>query len=178
MSRQQRYGRPVADTEPIASAPSDSAPIEELMASLQRLGRLLASRQVASRISTAAGVDISQQGAALLRVLLREGQLSVAALAAATPMEIAAVSRQVRLLEAAGTITRATSPDDARVTLIELTPDGRTLAEKIRAVGVRHLQEALDAWSRTDQRKLATLMQRLVDDLRATPVRPGPTAAD
>jgi DNA-binding MarR family transcriptional regulator len=93
-------------------------------------------------------------------------------------MEIAAVSRQVRLLEAAGTITRATSPDDARVTLIELTPDGRTLAEKIRAVGVRHLQEALDAWSQTDQRKLATLMQRLVDDLRATPVRPGPAAAD
>lgn len=168
----------VADTEPVDSVSIDSAPIEELMTSLQRLGRLLASRQVASRISTAAGVDVSQQGAALLRVLLREGQLSVAALAAATPMEIAAVSRQVRLLEAAGTITRATSPDDARVTLIDLTPDGRTLAETIRAVGVRHLQEALDAWSPTDQRKLATLMQRLVDDLRATPVRPGSSTAD
>ena len=147
------------------------------MASLQRLGRLLASRQVVSRISTAAGVDVSQQGAALLRVLLREGQLSVAALAATTPMEIAAVSRQVRLLDAAGAITRSTSPDDARVTLIELTPDGRELAEKIRAVGVRHLQEALGTWSPTDQRRLATLMQRLVDDLRATPVRPG-TPAD
>lgn len=165
----------MADTEPIAGVPSDSVPIEELMTSLQRLGRLLASRHVASRISTAAGVDISRQGAALLRVLLREGQLSVAALAAATPMEIAAVSRQVRVLEAAGTITRTTSPDDARVTLIELTPAGRTLAETIRAVGVRHLQEALDAWSPTDQRTLAALMERLVDDLRATPVRPGST---
>jgi DNA-binding MarR family transcriptional regulator len=68
-------------------------------------------------------------------------------------------------------------PDDARITLVDLTPDGRTLAETIRAVGVRHLQEALDAWSPTDQRKLATLMQRLVDDLRATPVRAGSSTA-
>lgn len=176
MAREQGYGRPVAQTEPAVDEPTDTEPIEELMASLQRLGRLLASRQVVSRISTAAGVDVSQQGAALLRVLLREGQLSVAALAATTPMEIAAVSRQVRLLDAAGAITRSTSPDDARVTLIELTPDGRELAERIRAVGVRHLQEALGAWSGADQRKLATLMQRLVDDLRATPVRPRPPA--
>jgi hypothetical protein len=43
---------------------------------------------------------------------------------------------------------------------------------------VRHLQEALDSWSGTDQRRLAKLMQRLVDDLRATPVRPGSPAAD
>jgi DNA-binding MarR family transcriptional regulator len=158
----QGYVRSMADTQPI----------EQLMASLQRLGRLLASRQIASRISTAAGVDVSQQGAALLRVLLREGQLSVAALAAATPMEIAAVSRQVRLLEAAGTVSRSSSPDDGRVALIELTPEGRTLAETIRAVGVRHLQAALDGWSATDQRMLATLMWRLVDDLKATPIRP------
>ena len=182
MARERGYRRPAADSGPPDAEPTDAdptiaEPIEELMVSLQRLGRLLASRQVATRISTAAGVDVSQQGAALLRVLLREGELSVAALAAATPMEIAAVSRQVRVLEAAGAITRATSPDDARVTLIELTPDGRALAEKIRAVGVRHLQEALGAWSATEQRRLATLMQRLVDDLRSTPVRPGFPAA-
>lgn len=166
MAREQQYVRPMADSEPI----------EELMASLQRLGRLLASRQVASRISTAAGVDVSQQGAALVRVLLREGQLSVAALAATAPMEIAAVSRQVRLLEAAGAVSRSTSPDDGRVTLIELTSEGRALAERIRAVGVRHLQEALDGWSGAEQRTLATLMQRLVDDLRATPVPRGSPA--
>jgi DNA-binding MarR family transcriptional regulator len=152
-------------------------PIDDLMVSLQRLGRLLASRQVAARITTAAGVEVSQQGSALLRVLLREGQLSVAALAAATPMEIAAVSRQVRLLERAGAVSRSASPDDGRVALLELTPAGRTLAERIRAVSVRHLQEALDAWSGADQRTLATLMGRLVDDLRATPIRPGSRAA-
>jgi hypothetical protein len=62
-----------------------SDPIDELMASLQRLGRLFASRNVASRFTTAAGVEVSQQGAALLRVLLRDGQMAIAALAAAGP---------------------------------------------------------------------------------------------
>ena len=161
MAQQQDGERPVPDTEPI----------DALMESLQRLGRLLASRQVAARISTAAGVDVTQQGTALLRVLLREGQLSVAALAAAVPMEIAAVSRQLRLLEAAGAVGRSTSPDDGRVALIDLTAEGRALAERIRSVGVRHLQEALAGWTAADQRRLAGLMQRLVDDLRATPVR-------
>jgi len=149
-----------------------SKPTEELMASLQRLGRLFASRQVTSRITTAAGVEVSQQGAALLRALLREGQLSVAGLAAATPMEIAAVSRQVRLLEQAGAVERTRSPEDGRVALLELTKEGRATAEKIRSVGVHHLQDALAGWSAADQHTLATLLARLVDDLKSTPVPP------
>lgn len=146
-------------------------PIDELMASLQRLGRLFASRQVSSRITTAAGVEVSQQGAALLRALLREGQLSVAALAASTPMEIAAVSRQVRLLEKAGAVERSSSPADGRVALLDLTPEGRQLAERIRAVGVQHLKEALAGWSKADERTLARLLGRLVDDMQHTPIR-------
>ena len=142
------------------------------MVSLQRLGRLFASRQVAARITTAAGAEVSLQGAALLRVLLREGQKSVAALAASAPMDIAAVSRQVRLLEAAGTVRRTASPADGRVALLELTPEGRELAEKIRAVGVRHLEGALAGWSAPDRQALARLLHRLVDDMVATPIRP------
>ena len=69
-------------------------------------------------------------------------------------------------------VSRSTRPDDGRVALLALTADGRALAERIRAVGVRHLREALEGWSATDQRRLAGLMRRLVDDLRATPVRP------
>jgi DNA-binding MarR family transcriptional regulator len=152
-------------------------PVDDLMASLQRLGRLFASRQVASRITTAAGVEVSQQGAALLRALLREGQLSVAALAASTPMEIAAVSRQVRLLEKAGAVKRSGSPDDGRVALLDLTPEGRILAERIRAVGVQHLKEALAGWSKADERTLAKLLGRLIDDMQHTPIRPERTSS-
>lgn len=140
------------------------------MVSLQRLGRLFASRRVASRMATVAGVDVSQQGVTLLRALLRDGEQPVAALAASAAMDLGAVSRQVRLLEDAGAVRRSAIPDDGRVALLELTPEGRRMAERIQAVGVQHLEVALRGWSDADERALARLMQRLVDDLTRTPV--------
>jgi DNA-binding MarR family transcriptional regulator len=146
--------------------------LEELMTSLQRLSRLLGSRQVASRITTVAGVDVSQQGMVLLRVLLRDGQQSVATLATSAAMDLGAVSRQVRVLEEAGAVRRSRSPDDGRVALLELTAKGRQIAERIRAVTVQHLEEALRDWSDADERALARLIERFIDDLVATPLRP------
>jgi DNA-binding MarR family transcriptional regulator len=87
-------------------------------------------------------------------------------------MDIAAVSRQLRLLEEAGLVTRASASHDARVTLISLTAAGRTLAERIRAVGLRHLDSALAGWSGEDRARLAALLTRLVDDLVATEIAP------
>jgi DNA-binding MarR family transcriptional regulator len=152
--------------------------VDELMPALQRLGRLLASRQVASRIITVAGVEVTQQGMTLLRVLLRDGRQSIATLAASAAMDLGAVSRQARLLEEAGAVRRSRSPHDGRVALLELTAEGRRIARRIRAVSVQHLEDALRDWSDADQRVLATLMQRLVHDLVATPVRPDGVTAD
>jgi DNA-binding MarR family transcriptional regulator len=152
--------------------------LEELMASLARLGRLLGSRQAAARTAMVADVDVSQQGIALLRALRGAGRQSVAALASAAAMDLGAVSRQVRLLEGNGAVRRSRSPDDGRVALLELTPHGRAMADRIHAVGVRHLEEALGDWSEGDERTLAQLMQRLVDDLVRTPVRPDPAAVE
>lgn len=149
----------------------DADAVEELMVALQRLGRLLGSRQVATRIITVAGVDVSQQGMTLLRVLLREGKQSIAGLAETAAMDLGAVSRQVRLLEESDAVQRSRSPDDGRVALVDLTPAGRRTAERIREVSVQHLDEALRGWTDADERTLAGLMQRLVDDLVATPVR-------
>jgi DNA-binding MarR family transcriptional regulator len=152
-----------------AEVPSPEA-LDELTASLQRLGRLLASRQATARVTAAANVDVSQQGAALLRTLLRNGRLPMAALATAAAMDLGAVSRQVRVLEGAGAVRRSSDPSDGRVARLELTPKGRRMAEGLRAVGVRHLETALSGWSEADGRTLATLLGRLVDDLVATPV--------
>src|SRR3954454_10904293 len=144
--------------------------IEDLSTSLHRLGRLLASRQISSRITTAAGVEVTQQGTTLLRVLLREGQQSMNALAAAAGMDLGAVSRQVRMLEDAGAVTRSSDPEDGRVALLRLTAEGRRIAERIRAVGMRHLEDALGEWSDDDEHRLAELLHRFVDDLMAIPV--------
>jgi DNA-binding MarR family transcriptional regulator len=148
--------------------------LDELMVPLARLGRLLGSRQVAARTAAVAGVDVSQQGVALLRALRRGGQQSMATLAAAAAMDLGAVSRQVRLLEDEGAVRRSRVPEDGRVALLDLTPEGRAMADRIHAVGVRHLEDALRGWSDDDERTLARLMLRLVDDLVRTPIRPDP----
>jgi DNA-binding MarR family transcriptional regulator len=151
---------------------AETSALEELQASLQRLGRLLSSRQVSARITSTAGVDVSQQGVALLRALRRGGQQPVAALASSAAMDLGAVSRQVRLLEDAGAVRRSRSPEDGRVTLLDLTAEGRRMVDRIQAVSVRHLEEALAGWSDDEELTLARLMQRLVDDMVRTPVRP------
>jgi DNA-binding MarR family transcriptional regulator len=145
---------------------------EDLLVAIQRMGRLMASRQVAARIAGAASAAVSQQGVQLLRALHREGELPIAGLAGAAHMDIAAVSRQLRPLEAAGLVDRTSAAHDARVTLISLTAPGRTLAERIRAVGLRHLDSALAGWSDDDRAQLAALLTRLVDDLVATEIAP------
>lgn len=143
--------------------------VEELQAALQRVGRLLASRQAAARVTSAAGVDVSQQGTALLRALAPGGCMTVAALAAEAAMDVGAVSRQVKLLDAAGAVRRTRDPHDGRVVLVELTPAGHRMAASIRAAGRAQLSRALGGWTDGERRALAAQLDRLVDDLTAAP---------
>lgn len=151
-------------------------PLDDVQTSLLRLGRLLASRQAASALVRVAGVDVSQQAVALLRVLRREGELPAAALAAAAGMDLGAVSRQVRHLEGDGLVTRSTDPADGRVTLVDLTDAGAAVAERLHAISARHLEGALAGWSEAERQALGRSLRRLVDDLRATPLPTAPPA--
>lgn len=143
---------------------------EELLVAIQRLARLMGSRQVAGRIASAAGAEVSQQGVQLIRSLHRHGEQPIARLAVLARMDVAAVSRQLRPLEQAALIARMTADDDARVTLVSLTAPGRRLAQRIRSVGLRHLSDALGGWSQEDRARLATLLGRLTDDFARTEV--------
>lgn len=147
---------------------------EELLGVIQRLGRLMGSRQVASRIAGAAGANVSQQGVQIIRALHRHGEQSIVRLAALAHMDVSAVSRQLRPLEDADLLRRVTADADARVTLVSLTSSGGRLAHRIRAVGLRHLSDALKDWSERDRAELAHLLGRLGDDFARTDVA-GPT---
>ncbi len=147
-----------------------SDPHDELLQAIQRLGRLMGSRQASTRLAEAAGARVSQQGVQILRVLLRHGEQPVAGIASAAQMDISAVSRQLHPLEDAGLVRRSAAAGDGRVALVSLTAEGRRLATRIREVGVRHLRESLGDWSDADTRRLARLIARLVDDLQRTEV--------
>lgn len=145
---------------------------DDLLVAVQRLGRLMASRQVSSRIAEIAGADVSQQGVQIVRALHRDGECTIAGLAAAAHMDISAVSRQLRPLEESGLVRRATAADDGRVALVALTPAGVRVGRRIREVGLRHLDESLASWTERDRTQLARLLTRFVADMQSTGIPP------
>lgn len=148
------------------------APGDELAAALNTLARLLASRHVATRVAEVADVDVSQQGVQILRSLALRGEQPIAGVARDAQMDISAVSRQLKVLEADGLVRRRREPNDARVVLIAATAAGRRVAARITDVLNRHLDDALAAWSPGERRELGQLLGRLVHDLQATEFRP------
>ncbi|MDQ2906745.1 MAG: MarR family transcriptional regulator [Chloroflexota bacterium] len=78
-------------------------------------------------------VGISQARLLILSVLLLEKEVSQGLLQQRVQVDGAAITRQVRQLEAEGLIERRTAPHDNRSTLVALTPTGRQAAGELLA---------------------------------------------
>ena len=147
--------------------------IAEISLGIRRLQRLLSSRRVYSSLAAVAGVALSQQALQVLGALTRDRPQSVADVARAAHMDVAAVSRQLGALEEERLVRRATSATNASVVLVEATPRGRRMVSQLEAVRTRHLRKALAAWTPAERTALGRLLLRLVDDLPQTPYREG-----
>lgn len=143
-----------------------------IAASLRRLQRLRASRQVHKALSYASGVDIPQQATEVLLAL--DDRKSLADLARAAHMDTGATSRQVTLLEELHLVRKIQHPDNASAILVSRTSRGRALSKRMVEVRDRHLMSVLDSWSRDDKDQLAELLGRLVHDLEQTPYQSRP----
>lgn len=148
-----------------ADRPSD--PTTGIADAMRELQRLRASRTVHAALAAATGIELSQQAVQVLTAL--DGTLPVAQLAHAARMDVGAVSRQLRTLEADGLVVKRPSPENASVVLVTATAEGHAAADRIAEVRNGHLTRALADWSRRDREALARLLARLVDDLQATP---------
>jgi len=138
---------------------------------LERLFRLTVNRKVHTKQTAAIGADVTRAGYAVLRSIDEAGELSLGELARQCSMDPAAAGRQVKALEDDGFVEREPG-EDARVTVVRLTDRGRDVYKRIVAVRNAHMTEVLSAWSVADRTALATLVDRLVDDLKAVPFRP------
>jgi DNA-binding MarR family transcriptional regulator len=75
------------------------------------------------------------------------------------------VSRLVDRASARGWLRRRGGEDDARVTMVELTPEGRRLAERFIGYLVAGTRDLLDAWS-AERRDTATeILSEIADAL-------------
>jgi len=149
--------------------------IADVEHALERLFRLTVSRGIHNRQSAAVGASVTRAGYAVLRVVEEAGELSLGELARSCSMDPAAAGRQVRALEEDGLLERAAHDEDARVVMVRLTTRGRDVYRRVVEVRRTHMAEVLASWSRKDCTALATLVDRLVDDLKAVPFRPVPT---
>jgi len=148
-------------------ARTQNTPHSVIAASLRRLQRLRASKQVHKALSLASGVDLPQQATEVLLAL--DDRMSLADLARAAQMDTGATSRQVSLLEDLRLVRKEQHPDNASAILVSRTTRGSSLAVRMVEIRDRHLTSVLDKWSRDDKERLADLLERLLHDLEKTP---------
>lgn len=110
--------------------------------------------------------DLGATGTALgvLKVLSR-GDARPGDLAMALHVVPSVISRTIAPLEQDGLVERKVDPQDARASLIGLTPLGGERLSRVQQVYVQQLREILDSWTDDEAAQAASLLVRLDDAL-------------
>jgi DNA-binding MarR family transcriptional regulator len=108
----------------------------------------------------------------LARLADAHGPLTMTQLADGVVYSRSGLTYQAGLLEKAGLITRAPSPDDERATLVTITGDGLALVDRVLPGHVRVIHRLLlDPLTDDDLHNLGGIMTRVRDHMRAQPPR-------
>jgi DNA-binding MarR family transcriptional regulator len=98
--------------------------------------------------------DLSSVAASVLRRLDRDGSQAVMALARAERASQPNMTQLMLRLERDGLVVRSTDPDDRRVTLVEITDQGREALAERRDARARALQPLIDRLDENDRAAL------------------------
>jgi DNA-binding MarR family transcriptional regulator len=123
-----------------------------------------------ARLLATAGVKLDR---ALFPVLSRIGLsagISTVALANLIGRDHSTISRQVARLEELGLVEKASSPADARVRLLFVSSDGKSLLHKIRQGRRRFLERQFVSWSEEELLLLTRYLNRLTKTLNDEPI--------
>jgi len=109
-------------------------------------------------------LDIPQAAATALAVIDgAEGPLTPSQVADRVLIPSATVTATLDLLERRGWIRRAPNPDDRRSVLVEITPDGRAVADQMLP-GIRGLEKSLlSALTEDERAQLLVLLAKILD---------------
>ena len=121
-----------------------------------------------------AGVKLDRALLPLLVGIGRLGPISVGELADRAGRDYTTVSRQLKKLSELSLIQRTSNPDDQRVSVAELTDDGRRVTRTIDGARNRLAAAALSEWSESDLDQLVSLLERFTTTLTTGPSGQGP----
>jgi DNA-binding MarR family transcriptional regulator len=108
----------------------------------------------------------------ILATLVDGDALSIGEIADLTILAQPTVSRWIDRLERRGHVTRTTSPDDGRRTVVHITDGGRLAADQLVAVATRRFEEVSARLATRQLRDLEALLLAVIDQLgESTPTR-------
>ncbi len=135
----------------------DAADGMAAVTSLMRAHQIAVSR--AEAVVRPFGITFARYETLMLLYFSRRGALPMSVLGSRLQVHQTSVTNAVDRLESAGLVVRRPHPDDRRSTLVEITPAGRELAERVTA--------ELNTRVFTDPGLSASAMTKLVAVLRA-----------
>jgi DNA-binding MarR family transcriptional regulator len=130
----------------------------------------LLQHQVEQQLRTEGGLSYVQFQL-LARLVEAPGPLTMTQLADGVVYSRSGLTYQAGLLEGAGLITRAPSPDDERATLVSITSDGRALFDRVLPGHIQVTRLLFDPLTDDDLHHLGDIMTRVRDHMRARPPR-------
>ena len=102
---------------------------------------------------------------------IASGPKRVSELADCTHSDVSTVSRQASNLVSQGVATKVTDPDDGRVQLITLTPEGEALLEAVKGQRSQWFQSLLTDWTSEEVAEFTAYLDRFGDALEASRAR-------
>jgi DNA-binding MarR family transcriptional regulator len=107
----------------------------------------------------------------LARLADADGPLTMTQLADGVVYSRSGLTYQAGLLEKAGLVIRAPSPDDERATLVTITNQGRALVDRVLPGHIQVTRLLFDPLTDDDLRHLGDIMTRVRDHMRTRPPR-------
>jgi DNA-binding MarR family transcriptional regulator len=145
---------------------STAASRARLNDAITALNRFASSRKLDALHAERAGLDLNLAAWGVLGKVVEHGPVDLSALSRLAHMQPSALSRQVRLLEEAGLISRSPHSQDARVSVVRSTAAGRDAHRRMHDANDQLLVRQLRDWSTDELDAVAAQMERLVADLR------------
>lgn len=136
--------------------------VAEALAAILRQSTL---RRLHEVVSVRGGLALERSAYPVLGRIAAIKRARLSDVAAALGVAVATVSRQVQQLERAGLVQRASDVYDGRVVIVELTPAGDHILERVRQVWREVLVDILASWPAQERASLAELLDRLATEL-------------
>ena len=145
----------------------DRSALDELYDSTFSLVSSWTARTVTQLLYARAGISMGPGQHVVLRQAHRAGPLKLGRLAALTGMTASNASKVVTDLVDTGLVRRQVPDDDRRVTLLQVTDEGRRVLAHLERTGGEMLGERLTSFAPEEVDDLRRLLGRLADEVES-----------